>query len=147
MRRQEAGLKSSGRFFNRDIPWLKECIYSCIVNHVVIWTVLPVFYMALPEIYQNTSGLLFTEFWWIIRVSDGLSAHSMYIYVYICIHIYTSMYMCVYIYVYTHTSFGFTSCFSRKKVNLLQQQKIIFYSNVHEFWTNFDDPSLCLKLL
>lgn len=122
MRRQEAGLKSSGRFFNRDIPWLKECIYSCIVNHVVIWTVLPVFYMALPEIYQNTSGLLFTEFWWIIRVSDGLSAHSMYIYVYLCIYLYTYIYIyvyvCIHLCIHTHELWIYLLFFQEKSKSI-----------------------------
>lgn len=84
--------------------------------------------MTIPEINQNTSGLPFTEFWYIIR---GISAHYLYIYVYM----------------YTLMSFGFTSCFSRKKVNLLQQQKIIFNSNIHEFSTDFGDTGLCLKML
>lgn len=77
----------------------------------------------------------------LLLTSDGLSEVLLPHYMHIYIYLYT------YVHIHTHMSFEFTSWFSRKKLNLLQQQKMIFNSNIHEFSTDFGDTSLCLKML
>lgn len=69
------------------------------------------------------SGLSFAEFCWIITGT------------------YATVCVCVCIYLHIYLTFVFVT-FARKKVNLLQQQKITFNSKVCKFPNDLGDISL-----